>query len=242
MGNRTEEAMGKIVIVLLTIFAWGCVVWMWNQMVGTPADDSEWYAPRVTHIEGKGQSVAIGFVGDSITRTTPTDGTTSPPEEVGKLLHERTGCPVVVVNCGVPGYTTRQLLEDTKYQSALWKAFSENHVTTVMVCTGTNDCRPELHATAAEHRRYLSRLVDTLKSHGYRAVVNRPIWFDPSQLVGCDRDPSTCQRLFASYKDDWTGDRGAHDYFKAHRDELTDGVHPNAKGVRHLAEFWLKAL
>ena len=233
---------GTLLMGLVVILGTGwLLVWMWHRINAGPAP-AELFPPRITHIAGTGKTISLGFIGDSITRNIPPDSNMAPPEEIGQILNKRTGISVTIVNCGVPGYSSSQLLEDGDYQAAMLRAFEEQGVTTIMMCAGTNDSRQEHRTSADRYRINMERLVEIVKSRGYRVIVNRPIWFDAVRFAGLHNDPEGCQRLFDSYQYPWNGDTAAYAYFKAHPEELMDGVHPSRLGAKHLAEYWQKVL
>lgn len=159
----------------------------------------------------------IGFVGDSITAMgTPFYATAHP------VIEGRSGSD-----------TTAWLpANPDRFLSRAITVFHEAHVRVVSVMLGTNDASRYMRPT--RYHAQLARIVRALRDAGFRVVVQKPPYLDPSR-PGLT---SAMDRLLLAY---W-GRSPAYVYFEAHPDQLSDGVHPTVTGMRALGAIWAAAL
>jgi lysophospholipase L1-like esterase len=160
---------------------------------------------------------SIGFVGDSITAMgTPFYATAHPVIE------------------GQSGSDTSAWLpaNPDRFLSRAIAVFHETHVRVVSVMLGTNDASRYMRPT--RYHAQLAQIVRALRDAGFRVVVQKPPYIDPSR----PGVTPAMDRLLLAY---W-GRSPAYAYFQAHPDQLSDGVHPTVTGMRALGVIWAAAL
>jgi lysophospholipase L1-like esterase len=159
----------------------------------------------------------IGFVGDSITAMgTPFYATAHP------VIEGRSGSD-----------TTAWLpANPNRFLSRAIAVFHMAHVRVVSVMLGTNDASRYMRPT--RYHAQLARIMRALTAAGFRVVVQKPPYMDPSR----PGITSAMDRLLLAY---W-GRSPAYAYFQTHPDQLSDGVHPTVTGMRALGAIWAAAL
>lgn len=181
---------------------------------------------------------ALGFIGDSITHSPLLPERT--PELVGELLG------MGVVNRGIGGTTTADWLPEARTRDfpAALAAFRAGGVRVVQVALGTNDA---LHAVApALYAAHLACIVRALTRAGYGVVLADPPSMVTGSMDGYVSAPAVA--LLASYRPILAtvggrlGETDAAAYFRAHPDQLQDGVHPGPDGSPALAGLWAVGL
>ncbi len=167
----------------------------------------------------------IGFIGDSITHSTLLPERT--PEVVGQIL----GVPVM--NRGIGGTTTADWLPSGRLLAPAIAAFRAAGVHIVQVALGTNDAATGVPAPS--FRAHLARIVAALRHAGFRVIPQRPPFLVAGSMQGYVTAAAAAR--LASY-----GTGLAWTYFRAHPDQLQDGVHPNPEGSIALARIWAAEL
>jgi lysophospholipase L1-like esterase len=192
----------------------------------------------------------IGFIGDSITANTPSDGTQSPPQATCAALATSLGRPVAAINQGVSGSSTSDWLPSAGPGYANAKAaILAAGCPLVHIMLGTNDSRTDRRTTATTLHANLSTIIADLEASGLRVVVSYPAYVVPGSGGGLY--DATSDTLLQSYEaqidslvggSTYAGDKTAYAHFSANQSQLIDGLHPNAAGVAFYASAWAPAI
>ena len=186
-------------------------------------------------------TLAIGFIGDSITIDVPSGGS-APPSLVATDLAVH-GLTVTAVNQGVSSTQTNDWLPASTNLTTAKAAFAAAGVRLVHIMLGTNDAYTGFTTnTAAQFRANMQAIIGDLVGSGYLVVLAQPPYSSLSRDL----------TLLVAYQDElralsngvttFLGDTSAYAYFAAHTSELADGVHPTATGSQSLATMWEAAL
>jgi lysophospholipase L1-like esterase len=196
--------------------------------------------------------LAVGFIGDSFSMRIPTGGKFTVPQLFGKLLSDKLGRPVTIVNYGISGAPSTDWLPGTRtYETAL-VGFQANHVQYVLVQLGTNDSNTIRLVPVTQYLDNMRRIVKDLNTRGFIVMLNHPPYAEPVTRYSKPHATSTFSvPLLASYSEKLDvlvdkklvvqGTTSAYGFFKKHNDLLEDGVHPNQKGVEILAWLWMNS-
>jgi lysophospholipase L1-like esterase len=194
-----------------------------------------------------GRPLTIGFVGDSITANVPPDGGRSVADEAASALGKRLGGRrVAAVNAAVAGSTSADWRPGKPHLNAALDAFKKRGVERVLVMLGTNDAIRDRRAPAA-YAANVEALARALNTAGYKVILNVPPYCVPG-AKGVSAEASALCRAYQDAvaglnrgRDVVLGDDGqAYEYFRRHPDELHDGIHPNQRGARSLADIWAR--
>jgi lysophospholipase L1-like esterase len=207
--------------------------------------------PEAARSPRGGGSIAIGFIGDSITEGVPAGGSFPPAELTAKLLTTG-GLTVRAVNEGHLGSTTADWLPRAghSYLAEALAAFSRARVRVVHIMLGTNDANPgRAHLSPARYQANLASIGKVLNADGYIVVLSYPPF---AQAASSEATRSAMDAGLRAYepmidglingKGIRRGDTHAYIYFREHPWELADGIHPTADGVQQLARLWAAAL
>ncbi len=143
------------------------------------------------------KNINVVFIGNSITHgaTLSDRDTQAPPIICGKLLGEKTGCEVIVRNCGVSGCTTLDFLSVSNRQwPNVIKNADELHTmkgTLVFsIMLGTNDSAMDgcfgSPVVPEQYYTNMKVIIDALLDRYKEAVVvvQYPLWYSPSTYNG----------------------------------------------------------
>lgn len=192
-------------------------------------------------------TLAIGFVGDSITGNTPGGGA-PPPDQVADALTAH-GLTVTVENQGQSGSATADWLpaDASDYLTDAKATFAGAGVRLVHVMLGTNDSKTTGRVSVDDYRDHLLAICADLVLAGHVVVLAYPLWLD-----GTTQWDATSQARLAAYQAEidslvngvtvFLGDTTAYHYFQDNPGDLSDGVHPDASGAATLGNLWAAAL
>ena len=236
-----------------------------GQTLGPVGLDADWLTPSgipgsagaadVTLAEGDliyrkkivATSLAIGYIGDSITIDNPGSG--APPAVTDTNL-STDGLTISGANQGVSGTSTSDWLPGSTNLTSAKSAFVSAGVRLVHVMLGTNDARVAVRNSAATYQANLQRIVSDLVGSGFLVAISYPPYAVPGSNGG-DQD-ATANTLRVAYqaminqivngRDVFLASTSAYAYFAANAGQLSDGIHPTTAGVTALAQLWANGL
>ena len=166
------------------------------------------------------------FVGDSITAETYRGGT-APSFATRISTYSPAHSPAVLV-AGIGFLKANSLLE------ALPKLLAVNpDVMTWCINIGSNDNPND----PINYRRDLESIVKTLQAAGKTVLIARIPWQKQSDVKWLNAEVDA---VTEKYK--LTRGPDLHTYFKAHPDQLRDGLHPTPEGAKAMHRLWAHAV
>lgn len=190
------------------------------------------------------ESLAILFIGDSITMRTPTDGWRTPADAAVERIGARLGKKVTVLNYGQSGATANEWTSPGTYQAPAIAAGLAAGAKYVFFSIGANDCY--VGAPRATYKTNIASVCADFVSAGFIVVLNAPSYVEPGAESGMWNEAHVATlETYRSVQEELAnggtillGDVLARDFFKFRVDQLEDGVHPNAIGVESLGALW----
>jgi lysophospholipase L1-like esterase len=167
------------------------------------------------------------FVGDSITAETFPGGRVN-PSFAARIRARVPAFTPVVLTAGQGFFKVSSLLE----KLPKWLELNTD-VMTWAICIGSNDNPND----PVDFRRDLEALVKALQAAGKTVVLARIPWQRQSDVKWLNAEIDTVTEKYKL-------PRGPdlHSYFKAHPDQLRDGLHPTPEGALAIHALWTEAM
>jgi len=185
-------------------------------------------------------TVAIGFIGDSITYG---EFTTTPAPSLVAADFDTRGLTVLADNQGHSGAKSADWAPGARsgYLATAKASFATSGVHIVHIMLGTNDAAQRI-PTAAYHANMVLLLNDLIAS-GYTPVLTAPIASVNSRTNLLLRDEAHELTGMVNGATTLRGDERGYDYFFSHQEQLVGaGLHPDDLGTAVMARYWATAL
>lgn len=207
-------------------------------------DDSEYIA---RYLQSK-EPVVWLFAGDSITQGAKhTHGWRSYPEVFAERIRWELGRPRdVVINMGVSGNTTRDLLLDFDWRVARWNP----QVVSVMM--GTNDCATSRNVSVSQYEANMKQLIGKIRGLGAVPILHvpTPIILEKAgerqgilPYIEAVRNVAINEKtLLVDHWNHWQSAMDEHGQKAVYANWLNDPLHPNGHGHLEMARQLFKEL